>query len=601
MPEVDYNTLAKSMKDRVDQSAKANLGTTFDVNPDQRAEYLNVSRETGIPANIVEYDPERAKRTQIDYNRLAKESPALTAWLGQDRDNAAISRDDLEQMGIVEQRRKNVGAMSGISTILNRARGGWDRARMAITATAMTMGVVSQAEAAEQIASLERSIRDRQKLEPASVMMFEQENQRIIKGIDDGLVQTKEIELLWNLLRNPTSFLASSAEAMGTSAPSLITGAAGAVTGSAAGPKGGVAGFIGGTFLGGVPIETGSFLLELLNKEGVDTGDPSALRQAFANEDLMRDVRSRAVRKGVTTAGVDALFAMVGGKFVPTGGTMARRAAGAAVDVGVQMVGEGASEYAGQVAALGLDDASLGEAIFEGLIGGGTAVVQTAIGATVREPSRFIGSRRAAARKKQITEAIEAAGKAEQIMELSESLAETVTADRSPDRVRAFLKAAQEMSENGDTGEIYFQGSEWNEFFTSQGVNPITAAESVGIKPNDLSNATETGGVIRVDLDDFVLGFKGDERLRDLLGIARFSAEGQSVNEAVELLDQQFEQPGPEVELGDRLNDLIGLDLSGVTLTTDSGVISDQVAVRRTVTDIRQNYKAAQSLMDCLS
>ena len=125
---------------------------------------------------------------------------------------------------------------------------------------------------------------------------------------------------------------------------------------------------------------------ELLSEEGYDTTNPASLLQALQNDDLVKEIRLKAERKGLTTAAVDALFQVVGGRFlkiakVKGAGKVGTAAAGA-TDVAVQSVGEGVGEFAGQVARDG--EGSIKEAVLEGITGLGQSVGQTAIGASAQ-------------------------------------------------------------------------------------------------------------------------------------------------------------------------------------------------------------------------
>lgn len=149
---------------------------------------------------------------------------------------------------------------------------------------------------------------------------------------------------------------------------------------------GSVVGGLSGTFTGGTIVEVGAEIDGMLREAGVDVTDANQVLKALQNDTLMNDIKSKAERKGITTAAVDTLFQLVGGRFlkaakVKEAGKIGTAAAGTA-DVAVQSVGEGVGEAAGQFAKDGQVDWK--DAALEAVTSLGQSTGQTAIGTTLQ-------------------------------------------------------------------------------------------------------------------------------------------------------------------------------------------------------------------------
>lgn len=173
----------------------------------------------------------------------------------------------------------------------------------------------------------------------------------------------------------------------------LMTTAGGTFAGASAGSAvpvvgtviGGVAGGTAGAFVGGSIVEVGAELDGMISEAGYDIADPDSVLSALENDALMESIRIKAAKKGLTTASVDALFQVVGGRFLKAAKVKGAGKVGTAVagtaDVAVQSVGEGLGEAAGQFAKDGT--VNVKDAVLEAVTSVGQSVGQTAIGATV--------------------------------------------------------------------------------------------------------------------------------------------------------------------------------------------------------------------------
>lgn len=171
------------------------------------------------------------------------------------------------------------------------------------------------------------------------------------------------------------------AGAVGTAIGGPALGAPAAVGGAIVG--GGV-GLFSGAVAGGSVVEIGSQIDEMLSEKGYDMSNGADVYRALTNPELMEEIKEKAIRKGLTTAAVDGLFAVVGGKFTANMVRRFGKVPGHAAGVAFESIGEGVSEAAGQAAReqdLSAIDGK--EVIMEVVAGLGQSVGQTAIGASV--------------------------------------------------------------------------------------------------------------------------------------------------------------------------------------------------------------------------
>lgn len=118
-----------------------------DKQPDQHAKILALSQRTGIPASVVERNFEaiqkRAEIADTDYSKMIRETPHLANFLSHP-DNAAVAKDDHEQLGALEKLfdygksliggavRGTGEAISGLGTLNETAGRSIDRAMGAL-------------------------------------------------------------------------------------------------------------------------------------------------------------------------------------------------------------------------------------------------------------------------------------------------------------------------------------------------------------------------------------------------------------------------------------------------------------------------------------
>lgn len=159
-------------------------------------------------------------------------------------------------------------------------------------------------------------------------------------------------------------------------------------------PAGAVVGGIAGGVIGAAPgtaiVEIGAEIDSMMQEAGVDITDAQQVLAALQDDVFMETIKTKAELKGLTTAAVDALFQIFGGRIVKANGdaTKARRIAGATADVAVQSAGEFTGEAAGQFAKDG--KVNFKEAALEAVSAISTSAGQTAIGASARGGKKVV-------------------------------------------------------------------------------------------------------------------------------------------------------------------------------------------------------------------
>lgn len=275
------------------------------------------------------------------------------------------------------------------SSSFDEAEAVFEKQAAYVALVANAYGLVPDEDISDFVASRSRALANAQKNQPEYMKQFQSE----FEGAK-GFWETTAV-----ILSNPRAIGRTAITQAPNSALPLITtyigakggavagGVAGSVvpgvgTGAGAG-IGAIAGGMAGSVPGSALVEIGSTIDQLMSESGVDVTDASQVLKALQNDTFMNDIKIKAERKGLTTASVDALFQIVGGKFTKAmmGKGAAKVAGGVGADIAVQSVGEFTSEAAGQQAAFGKVDYK--DAALEAVSSIATSAGQTAIGALV--------------------------------------------------------------------------------------------------------------------------------------------------------------------------------------------------------------------------
>lgn len=590
------------------------------ADPDRHAEVMKLSERLNLPPNIVDRQFDAVKQNDIiantDYDAIMDRSPGLAKFL-EDPNNATLAKDDLENLGKVDQATRMIKygppqkneILSFPGELKDATKTGFWNLGVAATQLAGAYGLKDPKEAAELIADTNRRAAEAADKRPDYAKEFnatigketkdvkeawnqftgsfhELREKKIMEGLKDfavGGIKTAGELVDWISAASvrPRGLAYMVAENLPNAIPSMAAGhAAGLAGGEAgaavaliagqAGPQvatpeeivtvpvgfglGYTAGYVGGAFMGQVPTEVGSWMNDAMTKRGVDVTDAGQVEQALRDPKLMAQMRAEAQRKGLTTAAVDMLFNAFTGRIAGSletkamnAGTKVGKVAHTAAhvgDVAVQMAGETASEYAGQVAAVGQEQADFGEAMQEGLMSlghsyGETLIVPAKSGAkatykTYREKFSKNTAEAATEVAQATGHAIEVQNDVQVLNELGQAVKESKMAKRMPEKIRELVVAA---SPNGEADSVFFQTDDWDSYWTKKGKSPAKAAEQIfGDAGQKYVEAKESGAPLEIPIADYVSKVAPTEDYEGLLPATRTSPDGMSFSEAREHL-----------------------------------------------------------------
>ena len=112
---------------------------------------------------------------------------------------------------------------------------------------------------------------------------------------------------------------------------------------------------------------------------------------------------------------------------------------------------------------------------------------------------------------------------------LGESAAESKVVERAPEAYNEFVKNA---TKDGPVENVYISGKEFEAYFQSVGVDPVDVAKELPGVSEQLDEALETGGDIRIPLGDYATKIAPTEHHGPLLKHSRFRPEDMSPAEA---------------------------------------------------------------------
>ena len=254
-----------------------------------------------------------------------------------------------------------------------------------VALVANAYGLVSDESVAEFAAERSRALARAQENLPDYMKEFNRQFEEA-----EGFFETAGV-----FLSNPRAIGRTAITQAPNSILPLVTTAIGTSAGGAvAGPIGAVAGGVLGAVPGGAIVEIGAELDGMLKEKGVDITNTASVLGALQDDVFMEEIRARAQRKGITTASVDALTQIFGGRFLKASGKgFFKKGAAGAADIGVQSAGEFTGEAAGQLAREEGDfsKVNLKEAALEAVTSIAQSAGQTAIGATVGQGKKIKG------------------------------------------------------------------------------------------------------------------------------------------------------------------------------------------------------------------
>ena len=546
---------------RSQQQASQGYANKFD--PDQYADALGKSKQTGLPVDVVQRNPDQAAeliRAQEKRLQDLNKTPILQRFIRESPDFAVTSQGDLKTLSDTEGFfTQNFG---------NPAARGWENLKSSVEMNIATnalstldkldaaFNMTDKPERALQIGLIiSEAIRSPGPDTPMVLKYFDgtpEDRQQVRDDLDRqanrSLVKAGEAvkaamaipqnpklveamqgdwtDLLSAVIKNPDIILQVGTESLVQTLPGLVA-----------------APFTAGVSLGfnSFLLERGSKMQEILSEEGVDVSDPQAILSALKDPEKRSKIEEKATAKAIPVALFDTLsVGLAGVKLIPKTLTGVKgKVAEIAAQTTVQGVAGGTGEALGQLASEGEITSSADIAL--------EAVAE--IFGTVPEMATM-SSQRFMSEYRQFKDAKKSA---EILTGLTDLAANSKLAERSPEQFAEYVNNLAEASGN-DTA--YIDAKEFSGFFQSQNVDPQDAAEQLGVlKP--YVEAMNAGGDVPIKLGDLLAQVAKKSELKSLMQHVRLKPGDLSSAEAVLWVGQQQNRMQEEAdtilsELSDR-------------------------------------------------
>lgn len=595
-PANEYDSLVDNKYSPDESRFKQSQFVAKQINPDESAEAFKYSKKYNVPVPFAQKNlqvlKEKDDKTDMSYDAIIARSPRLAKWL-EDPHKASVSRDDLNVLSGIERDAGRIkpyldkpGLGEFVMHDLPSAFGtGFDNLEVSGAHLAAAYGLAPIEDVADYIAQKNKSIKEKQTKLPEYAKEFQavmekegadvdrefnklmnsfqqMRDGKILEGLSNfymarDMTVAQVVDQIAQAVIRPRGTLRATMESAAFSLPAMITGFAGGKIGGVAGAAGGsvipglgtaaggaigsVGGFATGTFAGSAVTETGAWVNQALEERGVDITDPEQLIKAYKDPQLIAEVRAEGERKGVATAGIDALFSVIGGKIAM--GAKAGKAAKFATNVGTEMVGEAASEIGGQVAAQkgDMSKVSIGEGIFEGIASMGQSVTTAATMGSYNKARQALPTKTTDAAVEvveNLMKAQEQLGEHQALEQLINTATDSKLRERSPE---IFSEFVAEANIDGGAGQaVYFQKDQWDEMWRNIGESPVAKAEEF-LATKSYDDANESGQPIAISLKDFVTLLGSKPEYAEILQIARTKPDGKTKSEIVETFQ---ESPG---------------------------------------------------------
>jgi hypothetical protein len=568
-PAPKYDDVLSMLRAERKSQVEGAMFAAEDAVPERRARAIELAKRFHTQPEFVErhYEEfEKAAKPALDYDELVDKFPGLSKWLTTP-DNAALGKNELHALSKAEESLRKLMPPKPEPFAFDQAiETGWNQFKSGMWALGAAYGQgdpdamaeryfeASQrakrlAETAPQYAQewkrvvLEQEGKDLEAAFKRLTTTFDSiRRERILEGLkalgqDASMTVAEFFDMVREAAKRPAGTLYFNLEQLPQMAPSLGLSAAGALGGFAvAGPPGAYAGYLGGNFIGQVPVETGAWIAEELKNHGVNTDDLESVKAAFRNPQLMAQLRSEGLAKGITTAAVDTMFAALGGKLVAQAGSLPRKLVRGAIAVAGEAAGEGVSEAAGQLAARGGDITKVDPVeVAAEIIGGlGHSVGQTAIGAAAASVRKALPKDTVDAAE----EVVSRVSKANQAIEAAGHLQQVATAIREAKTVAAIPEKVQELVDavtDGEATEVFFQTDDWDAYWTGKGLSPAKAAEDImGDGAKAYMEAKTSGAPMAIPMGAYAAKVAPTEHFEGLLPVTRTAIDGMTFQQARE-------------------------------------------------------------------
>lgn len=518
----EWDALALEVKSETEaQSVKRNLTTALDVNPDKQADINKLSAKSGVPAFGIDTPENEAwvknltRVKDLDPEGMVKTHP-MTAKALQDENFAKIAHDDIENIKGLEDSFSAIGRTP--STTVDEVLAMTEKQAAYAGYLMLAYGPEGQDVdgMAEFIAGRNRPMADAQTRAPEYFKDFQkryQESEGFLSTA--GVLLTSPMALGRIAATNIPNMILPAATSIGGAKVGAPIGAgigtAFPVVGTAAGAgAGAIVGATTGGFAGGSLVDIAAWMDGELSDGGYDVTDAKSIAKAFRDPQFIDNAKKRAEAKGLTTAGIDALWnATFAGRFLKgmtpnkTLADLASNTGKAVKDVGVQAVGESVSEAGGQFAATGEVDTK--DALLEGVSSLGQSVFDTSLYSNIRKGDVDQAVRAVADQK-----LAEVSGGHDAAMKLK-------TVQRDPAAVRAMVEAAH------PDARVYVDGEVATKYF--QELDPdtkIALTEAIPDIEQKIQEANASGSDVMLNRSDYIAYIASNEGGRVLMEHVKF-------------------------------------------------------------------------------
>lgn len=553
----DYDAW-KSKQDQANVGAANVVLSATDVKPDEAAGDMRLASDfasaTGNPVppmpmvreyrNVFQAEIERQKATTILSN-----APRLTEWL-RNPDNAAIARDDLENMSWLEgfgrgtlatgqragqrlqqmgnqfmfeqtagraaDRTKSFGELvaehrrTGLTDMQGNPLEKWDGTEYLfafgrwVDARYAEMIGTDDAKAAQEYGAAIKQNIDNIRAIPKSHTAQEFEKKAMVDSDKESLGAALR-NFASATLSNPLGAITWSLETAGESAPQLM-----AALGTTILTRNPVAGAtVGG--VGSYATERYTSPAEFFKEKGIDLGKPEDVKRAIGDPQIMQDAANRGVIRGLVIGGFDLVSMGVAGRSL-AGNPLVEAAAQAASQA---LLGAG-GEYAARVAAG--QEIDWNEVIAEGLGEMATGPIDAGIAGR-----RFIRERK---------EAQDAEGRRSFFEALSGQSQASAVRERMPDKFRQFV---EEATKDGPVADVYVPADQFVTYFQGAGLDPFALVDTLeGVTRDDLDAALAGGGDLKIPTATYAEKIAGSEHDAFLMENMRFDPNHMTAREAAD-------------------------------------------------------------------
>lgn len=523
-PSNEYDGIIVDLDRERNQRTRATLNGAMAANPDQAARAVTLSRQTGLPADMVERNLPAIEGEQRlnEYDEIIKGAPKLGAWLLTDPINAKVAKDDYANLGLLERlwnevKRPIYGNRAGVQAM---------GAEVALRSLRELDEAEAKAQRGEYLTPLDKA---RIAQAPEVRRNAATITQSGIEGVVENRAKAAALPMrpamreLQEAQGWEQTFKAIGKDPLGLifdltaqSLPQLAVGVGAAAVG---GPVAGVA--AGGLTSFGTEFVSG--ILDNLQGAGIDINDPMALQMALGNPDLMRNAYQNAAIKAAVIASVDAASMGVAGKTLAPARLAAKPVQREAVNIVAQSLVQAGAGGGGEA----LGSVAVGEEVKP------NAVLMEVLGGLGTMPAEVVTMRHAmregaalAGRAADVS-ADQAAAEAGMMAldTLMQQAGASGLAQRSPEKFAEFM---QSLSEGGDA--VYVPAARMREFL--QGLDPAAASSLTDAFEitDQILEAEAIGGDVVIPLGKYVAA--GSEAHAALRADLRVTPDGVSFNEA---------------------------------------------------------------------